>query len=183
MSESTKHDVTLVVNGTKRKVSVESRALLIDVLRRDLGLNGTHAGCEHGVCGACTVRLDGKSARSCITFAVQADGCTVDTVEGLADGENLHPIQEAFWRRNGMQCGFCTPGMLMRCSEFLEQNASPTRDEAREAIASNLCRCTGYQHIVDSVMEAAGRLRGEEWSEDALIPAAESKPMVEVAEA
>lgn len=173
MSQPRKHDITLVVNGTKQAVSVESRSLLSDVLRRDLGLVGVHAGCEHGVCGACTVRIDGKSARSCITLAVQIDGSRVDTVEGLADGSKLHPVQEAFWRCNGLQCGFCTPGMLMRVTEFLETNPSPTREEAREAIASNLCRCTGYQHIVDSVMEAAGRLRGEEWSATAGIPASE----------
>ncbi|WP_283957620.1 (2Fe-2S)-binding protein [Ramlibacter sp. 2FC] len=173
MSQSGKQNITLVVNGTKRVVGVESRSLLSDVLRRDLGLVGVHAGCEHGVCGACTVRIDGKSARSCITLAVQIDGSSVDTVEGLADGTKLHPVQEAFWRCNGLQCGFCTPGMLMRVTEFLETNPTPTREEAREAIASNLCRCTGYQHIIDSVMEAAARLRGEEWSATAGIPAAE----------
>lgn len=180
MSDS-KHDITLVVNGETRNVSVESRALLHDVLRRDLGMVGVHAGCEHGVCGACTVRIDGQSARACITFAVQVDGSQISTVEGMADGPNLHPIQEAFWRRNGLQCGFCTPGMLMRVSEFLEENPNPTRDEAREAIASNLCRCTGYQHIVDSVMEAASRLRGEDWSDEAGIPAEELREGTEVA--
>lgn len=178
MSGSEKHNITLVVNGEKRMVNVESRALLHDVLRRDLGLVGVHAGCEHGVCGACTIHIDGKSARACLTLAVQIDGSKVDTVEGLASGQKLHPIQEAFWRCNGLQCGFCTPGMLMRVSEFLEINPNPTRDEAREAIASNICRCTGYQHIVDSVMEAAGRLRGEEWSATAGIPATELRDTV-----
>lgn len=173
MSQSEKQDITLVVNGKKQVVSIESRSLLSDVLRRDLGLVGLHAGCEHGVCGACTVRIDGKSARSCITLAIQVDGSRVDTVEGLADGNKLHPVQEAFWRCNGLQCGFCTPGMLMRVTEFLETNPAPTREEAREAISGNLCRCTGYQHIVDSVMEAAARLRGEEWSATAGIPASE----------
>lgn len=173
MNASDKHDITLIVNGEPRKVSVESRALLHDVLRRDLGLVGVHAGCEHGVCGACTVRIDGESARACITFAVQLDGQRVDTVEGLANGAELSPVQEAFWRRGGMQCGFCTPGMLMRATEFLEENKNPTRDEAREAIASNLCRCTGYQHIVDSILEAAGNLRGEGWSDEAGVPAGE----------
>ena len=182
MTSARTHDITLIVNGTERQITVEGRTLLLDVLRRNLGLVGTHAGCEHGVCGACTVRVDGQTARSCITFAVQVDGQRVDTVEGLADQGALHPIQEAFWRRNGLQCGFCTPGMLLRTAEFLEENSDPTREEAREAIASNLCRCTGYQHIVDSVIEAAARLRGEPWSEDAGTPAEELREKAEVSE-
>jgi aerobic-type carbon monoxide dehydrogenase small subunit (CoxS/CutS family) len=173
MTETQTHDITLTVNGVKRRLRVESRTLLMDALRTELGLPGTHDGCSHGVCGACTVRINGETARACLTFAVQVDGDRIDTVEGLAIGGELHPIQEAFWRRHGLQCGFCTPGMLMVASEFLEQNPEPTREEAREAMASNLCRCTGYQHIVDSVMEAAARLRGEEWSEEAGIPANE----------
>ncbi len=182
MTDTRIHEVTLVVNGAERRVTVESRTLLLDVLRRNLGLVGTHAGCEHGVCGACTVRIDGQTARSCITFAVQVDGQRIETVEGLAVDGALHPIQEAFWRRNGLQCGFCTPGMLLRTAEFLEENPDPTRAEAREAIASNLCRCTGYQHIVDSVVEAAARLRGEAWSDDAGIPAEELREKAEVIE-
>lgn len=179
MSNSDKHDITLVINGASQNLTVEGRTLLSDALRR-AGYVGVHAGCEHGVCGACTVRIDGKTARSCITFAVQADGSEITTVEGLSKGDELSVVQEAFWRRHGLQCGFCTPGMLLRVTEFLEENPNPTRDEAREAIASNLCRCTGYQHIVDSVIEAAGRLRGEEWSDDAGVTAAELRGTTEV---
>lgn len=167
MNEAARHTVTLVVNGVEQRVEVDDRTLLLDVLRNDLGLVGAHAGCEHGVCGSCTVAVDGRTARSCITFAVQLDGSRIDTVEGLAEGGELTTLQEAFWRRNGLQCGFCTPGMLMRASEFLADNPDPTREEVREAMASNLCRCTGYQHIVDSVMEAAARGRGEPWSGEA----------------
>ena len=156
-----KQDVTMTVNGVTYEETVEPRKLLCDFLRQDLALTGTHVGCEHGVCGACTVVLDGRTARSCISFAVQANGSEIATVEGLARNGKLDPVQEAFWQQHGLQCGFCTPGMLLRVHEFLRENPSPTRDEAREAIASNLCRCTGYQPIVDAVMDAAERLRTE----------------------
>ncbi len=156
-----KHDVTLTVNGRTTTVTVEPRKLLVDVLREDLGLVGTHVGCEHGVCGTCTVLVDGASARSCITFAVQVDGAQVRTVEGLADGATLHPLQEEFWDKQGLQCGYCTPGMLMRACEILENDPDPTPEGVRAEIASNLCRCTGYQFIVEAVCAAAGRMRGE----------------------
>jgi aerobic-type carbon monoxide dehydrogenase small subunit (CoxS/CutS family) len=152
-------EITLIVNGHPWTVSVEPRKLLVDVLREDLGLVGTHTGCEHGVCGTCTVLLNGRSIRSCITFAVQADGAEIRTVEGLARGAQLHPLQEAFWEHQGLQCGYCTPGMLMRSCEILADNPDPTPHEVREEIASNLCRCTGYQFIVEAVCAAAPRMR------------------------
>ena len=155
----TVHQVALEINGEPVEATVESRRLLLDFLRYDLGLVGAHAGCEHGVCGTCTVLLDGRSVRSCITFAVEVDGSSIETVEGLAPQGHLSPLQEAFREQHGLQCGYCTPGMLMRATEFLRENPAPTRAEAREAIASNLCRCTGYQFIVDSVIDAAERLR------------------------
>jgi aerobic-type carbon monoxide dehydrogenase small subunit (CoxS/CutS family) len=152
-------DITLTVNGRRYTLGVEPRRLLVDVLRDDLGLVGTHIGCEHGVCGTCTVLLDGASIRSCTTLAVQADGRTVRTVEGLGDGAGLHPLQEAFWEKQGLQCGYCTPGMLMRALEILEEDPDPTPERVREGIASNLCRCTGYQFIVEAVIAAAPRVR------------------------
>ena len=154
-----RHRVSLTVNGVPRDQEVEPRRLLVDFLREDLGLKGTHIGCEHGVCGTCTVLMNGESVRSCITLAVQATGTEITTVEGLAQGARLHPLQEAFWEQQGLQCGYCTPGMLLRSLEFLRENPNPTAEEARLAIASNLCRCTGYQTIVDAVMDAAERLR------------------------
>ena len=153
------HPITLTVNGREYTVAVEPRRLLVDVLRDDFGLTGTHIGCEHGVCGTCTVLLDGASIRSCITLAVQADGAEIRTVEGLADGAALHPLQEEFWDKQGLQCGYCTPGMLMRACELLEQTHDPTAEQVREGIASNLCRCTGYQYIVEAVLAAAPRMR------------------------
>src|ERR1700710_249509 len=157
-----KQDITLTVNGREHALRVEPRRLLVDVLREDLGLTGTHIGCEHGVCGTCTVLLDGRSIRSCITFAVQADGAEIRTVEGLATGPQLHPLQDEFWDKQGLQCGYCTPGMLMRACEIIEQHPDPTAEQVREGIASNLCRCTGYQFITEAVMAAAGRMRGEQ---------------------
>lgn len=151
--------VTVDVNGTLYERAVEPRLLLSDFLRHDLGLTGTHVGCEHGVCGACTVLFDGQPVRSCLMFAVQASGHQVTTVEGLGTPENLHPIQEAFRESHGAQCGFCTPGFLLTLVPFLEQNPDPTEPEIREAIAGNLCRCTGYQHIVDAVQLAAQKMR------------------------
>ena len=151
---------TVRVNGAEHRAEAEPRLLLSDFLRHDLGLTGTHVGCEHGVCGACTVLLDGEPVRSCLLLAVQADGHEVTTVEGLAPGpEALHPLQEAFWEAHGLQCGFCTPGFLMTLVPFLEQNADPSEEEVRRAISGNLCRCTGYQHIVDAVLLAARRRR------------------------
>jgi carbon-monoxide dehydrogenase small subunit len=154
------HRIAFVVNGQERELELEPRRLLIDVLRQDLGLTGAHIGCEHGVCGTCTVLMNGESVRSCITFGVQAAGTEITTIEGIAPSlVELHPIQEAFWEKQGLQCGYCTPGMVLRTLELLRENPSPSRDEAREGIASNLCRCTGYQFIVDAVLDAAERLR------------------------
>jgi carbon-monoxide dehydrogenase small subunit len=148
--------VRLVVNGTEHVVDVPARRLLSDALRYDVGLTGTHVGCEHGVCGACTVLLDGEPVRSCLLLAVTVDGCAVTTVEGLAGpGGAPHPVQRAFKECHGLQCGFCTPGFLTTIAAYLEENPDPTADEAREAIAGNLCRCTGYQNIVASVLRAA----------------------------
>jgi aerobic-type carbon monoxide dehydrogenase small subunit (CoxS/CutS family) len=156
-----RHEVTLTVNGRTSTVSVEARKLLVDVLREDLGLTGTHIGCEHGVCGTCTVLLDGRSIRSCITFAVQADGAEIRTVEGLATGPQLHPLQDEFWDKQGLQCGYCTPGMLMRACEIVERNSDVTPAQVREGIASNLCRCTGYQFITEAVCAAAARMKAD----------------------
>jgi carbon-monoxide dehydrogenase small subunit len=153
-------DVSLSVNGAPQRRAVEPRLLLSDFLRQELGLTGTHVGCEHGVCGACTVLMDGEAVRSCLVFAVQADGAQVVTVEGLdADGE-LHPLQEAFRDAHGLQCGFCTPGILMSMVPFLRDNPDPDEPTIREALSGNLCRCTGYQNIVESVRLAAERMRG-----------------------
>ena len=150
------HDVRLTVNGVAHDVAVPARRLLSDALRHDVGLTGTHVGCEHGVCGACTVLVDGRPMRSCLMFAVSAVGCEITTVEGLtnADG-SLAPVQQAFLECHGLQCGFCTPGFLTTITAGLEANPSPTEDEARDMIAGNLCRCTGYQNIVKSVLRAA----------------------------
>ena len=150
--------ITVTVNGKEYERTVEPRLLLSDFLRHELGLTGTHVGCEHGVCGACTILFDGESARSCLMFAVQADGHQVTTVEGLA-GENLHPLQQSFWEAHGLQCGYCTPGILMTLIPFLKQNPDPSEDEIRHALSGNLCRCTGYQHIVDAVKLAAEKMR------------------------
>jgi len=150
----TQRTITLTVNGTRYTRAVAARQLLSDFIRHDLGLTGTHVGCEHGVCGACTILLDGATARSCLMFAIQADGAEITTVEGLSRGETLHPIQEAFWQEHGLQCGFCTPGMLLTVHEFLSQTRGPSEAEIREALAGNLCRCTGYQNIVRAVAAA-----------------------------
>ena len=152
------HLITLNVNGRTYEVLLESRKTLADVLRQDLGLTGTHLGCEHGICGACTVLLDGAPVRSCLIFGVQADGHEVRTVESLADGGQLNDLQQAFSRHHGLQCGFCTPGFLMLAEAYLATKPQPDREEVREVISANLCRCTGYQGIVDAVCEVA-RLR------------------------
>jgi carbon-monoxide dehydrogenase small subunit len=151
--------VNLTVNGKSRAVSIEPRRSLADVLRDDCGLTGTHLGCEHGVCGACTVLVDGKPVRSCLMFGVQAEGKEIRTVEGLADGDTLHPLQQAFWENHGLQCGFCTPGFLMLAAGALEENPDMSDDEIKDVLSSNLCRCTGYQNIVKAVRIAARELR------------------------
>lgn len=149
--------ITVTVNEHSYQEEVEPRLLLSDFLRHSLGLTGTHVGCEHGVCGACTVLLEGEPVRSCLLFAVQADGHSVTTVEGLAESqEDLHPIQRGFWEAHGLQCGFCTPGILMTLVPFLESNPRPEEAQIREALSGNLCRCTGYQNIVEAVKLAAG---------------------------
>jgi carbon-monoxide dehydrogenase small subunit len=146
------------VNGTDYERVVESRLLLSDFLRESVGLTGTHVGCEHGICGCCTVMVDGLTVRSCLMFAIQADGADVMTVEGLDDGGKLHPLQEAFSENHGLQCGFCTPGMLFSALELLKENPRPTDREIREGISGTICRCTGYYHIVESVKAAAKKM-------------------------
>lgn len=154
--------VQVTINGQPYERTVEPRLLLSDFIRHELQLTGTHVGCEHGVCGACTILLDGHAVRSCLLFAVQVHGREMMTVEGLAsDMDALHPIQEAFWEAHGLQCGFCTAGILMTLVPFLEENPDPDEQQIREAISGNLCRCTGYQHIVDAVKIAAGKVRVE----------------------
>jgi len=154
------HDISVTVNGTPYRRSVEARLLLSDFLRHDLLLAGTHVGCEHGVCGACTVIFDGVAVRACLMFAAQADGHTIETVEGLApDREHLHPLQEAMRDCHGLQCGYCTPGILMTMKVFLAETPAPDEVQIREALSGNLCRCTGYQHIVEAMKLAAERLR------------------------
>ena len=156
-----RHDITLRVNGAPHAISVEPRRLLSDALRHDCGLTGTHVGCEHGVCGACTVLVDGRSARSCLLFAAQLEGHAVTTIEGLTPAEGLSPLQEAFRVRHAMQCGFCTPGMIVTTTELLAQEHSPTTEAIREAISGNLCMCTGYVNIVRAVEQAvAARATG-----------------------
>jgi aerobic-type carbon monoxide dehydrogenase small subunit (CoxS/CutS family) len=155
-----RHDIELSVNGTAYRSSVESRMLLSDFLRHELLLAGTHVGCEHGVCGACTVLLDGAPVRSCLMLAVQANGHELRTVEGLATSAGeLHPIQQAMHEHHGLQCGYCTPGILMTMTAYLKENPSPSEGEVREALSGNLCRCTGYQNIVDAMMAAAQAMR------------------------
>ena len=158
------HDVRLVVNGLQRAAAVPARRLLSDFLRHDLGLTGTHVGCEHGVCGACTVLLDGEPVRSCLIFAVSVSGREVTTVEGLGGPDDMHPVQQAFRECHGLQCGFCTPGFLTTVAAFIEENDDPSEEEAREAVSGNLCRCTGYQNIVAAVRRAA-ELRRESAAE------------------
>ncbi len=158
MSTTARRAVALRVNGEDREVAVEPRKTLADALREDCGLTGTHLGCEHGVCGACTVLLDGEPVRSCLLFAVQCGGREIRTVEGLADGDRLHPLQQAFWDHHGLQCGFCTPGFLMLAAAVLEQDPGIGDAELREALSSNLCRCTGYQNIVAAVQAARDQM-------------------------
>ncbi len=153
------YQFSITVNDTEYQRAIEPRILLSDFLRHDLGLTGTHVGCEHGVCGACTVLYDGHPVRSCLMFAVQADGHHIETVESLGSPDNLHVIQKAFWDAHGVQCGFCTPGILMTLVPFLENNPDPDEAEIRQAISGNICRCTGYQNIVEAVKLAAEGMR------------------------
>jgi len=154
-----KRNVRLTVNGRTYETSIEPRRTLADALRDDCGLTGTHVGCEHGVCGACTVLVDDKPVRSCLMFGVQAEGKAIRTVEGLADGDTLHPLQQAFWENHGLQCGFCTPGFLMLAAGALQDNPEMSDAEIKDVLSSNLCRCTGYQNIVKAVRIAARELR------------------------
>jgi len=153
--------VEITVNGQTYNKQVEPRRLLSDFLREDLDLRGTHVGCEHGICGACTVLMNGHTVRSCLMFAVQANGEEITTIEGLATNGELHPLQEAFWENHGLQCGFCTPGFLLSACELLERNPDPTEEEVRVGLSGNMCRCTGYQHIVESVLAAAAKMKSQ----------------------
>lgn len=154
-----KRQITVTINGRARTDTVEPRLLLIHYLREVCGLTGPHIGCETSLCGACTVEVNGKAVKSCTMFAVQADGASVTTIEGLAANGTLHPVQEAFWNEHGLQCGFCTPGMIMASKQLLERNPDPTESEIRHGIEGNLCRCTGYQHIVNAVRSAAAKMK------------------------
>jgi carbon-monoxide dehydrogenase small subunit len=153
-----KHRVSVTVNGQRHEAEVEPRLLLVHYLRDELGLTGTHVGCDTSQCGACTIHLDGKAIKSCTMFAVQADGHELKTIEGMANGDELHPLQQAFWDEHGLQCGYCTPGFIMAAAYLLEQNPNPTDDEIRRGLEGNLCRCTGYVNIVKSVKAAAQRM-------------------------
>jgi aerobic carbon-monoxide dehydrogenase small subunit len=154
---STPVRLQVTVNGQSQDMEVEPRLLLVHYLRDKVGLTGTHIGCDTTNCGACTVHLNGESVKSCTVLAVQAEGAEVTTIEGLADGETLHPLQQAFWEHHGLQCGYCTPGMIMAAADLLERNPSPSEDEVRHALEGNLCRCTGYHNIVKAVMAASGQ--------------------------
>jgi carbon-monoxide dehydrogenase small subunit len=154
-------NVRLTVNGVERDLEVEPRLLLVHALRDNLGLTGTHVGCDTSNCGACTVHLDGDAVKSCTVLAVQADGAQITTIEGLGTEDNLHPMQESFWNNHGLQCGYCTPGMIMAATAFLSENPNPTEDEVRHALEGNLCRCTGYHNIVKAVLAAAGSSASE----------------------
>jgi len=162
----TTHDITLTVNGTDHDLEVESRTLLVYALREELGYTGTNVGCESSLCGACTVLLDGDAVKSCTTLAVQADGATIETVEGLGGRDDFHPIQTGFQEEHGLQCGYCTPGMMLTSVDLLEENPNPSDEEVREAIEGNLCRCTGYQNIVNAVQNAADQMAATDGGED-----------------
>ena len=155
-----KRAISVSVNGVAQQHEVEPRLLLVHYLRDVLGLTGTHVGCETSLCGACTVMVDGQAVKSCTMFAVQADGASITTIEGLGTKGDLHHVQEGFWERHGLQCGFCTPGMIVTAAQLLDRNAQPTRDEIRHGLDGNLCRCTGYQHIVEAVEYAAKKAAG-----------------------
>jgi carbon-monoxide dehydrogenase small subunit len=150
-----KQAISINVNGVDHQAEVEPRLLLVHYLRDFLGLTGTHIGCETSICGACTILLDGQAVKSCTMFAVQADGANITTIEGLASNGNLHPVQEGFWEKHGLQCGYCTPGMIIAATQLIDRNPDPSREEIRHGLEGNLCRCTGYQHIVEAVEYAA----------------------------
>ena len=152
------HEITVTINGEKQTRTVEARLLLVHFIRETLGLTGTHIGCDTTSCGACTVVLNGKPVKSCTVFAVQANGATLQTIEGVAPDGKLHPVQEGFWEKHGLQCGFCTPGMIMTAKSLLEKNKAPTEQEIREGISGNICRCTGYNKIVEAIQYAAAKL-------------------------
>ena len=161
LKRDTRHEVTFTLNGETVTGYAEPRLLLSDFLRHEIGATGTHVGCEHGICGACTVLIDGAAVRACLMLAVQAGGRTIETIEGLASGETFSPLQAAFHRNFALQCGFCTPGFLMSLTEALERNPDPSEGEIRDALSGNLCRCTGYKEIVDAALEAAAELRSD----------------------
>jgi carbon-monoxide dehydrogenase small subunit len=156
-----KKAINIRVNGAAHQHEIEPRLLLVHYLRDVLGLTGTHIGCETSICGACTVMVDGKSVKSCTMFAVQVDGAEVKTIEGLAANGDLHPVQQGFWEQHGLQCGYCTPGMIMAAAQVLDRNPDPTDEEIRHGLEGNLCRCTGYQHIVEAVQYAARKMKGQ----------------------
>lgn len=155
-----KKAINIDVNGVAHRDEVEPRVLLVHYLRDTLGLTGTHVGCETSLCGACTVMVDGQAVKSCTMFAVQADGTSITTIEGFAKNGNLHPVQEGFWERHGLQCGYCTPGMIVSAAQLLERNSNPSREEICHGLEGNLCRCTGYQHIIEAVQYAAKKAAG-----------------------
>lgn len=157
-----KHTITLTVNGTAVTKEVEARTLLVHFIREDLDLTGTHIGCDTTSCGACTVMLNGRTVKSCTLFAVQANGGAVETIEGVANGATLHPLQEGFWEKHGLQCGYCTPGMIMSAKHLLAKNPNPTEEEIRWGISGNLCRCTGYNKIVEAIQYAAAKMQAAE---------------------
>jgi carbon-monoxide dehydrogenase small subunit len=159
------HTITLTVNGEQRSAEAEARTLLVHLIREQLNLTGTHIGCDTSSCGACTVIVNGRAVKSCTMFAVQADGATVETIEGVAGAGGLHPLQEGFWEKHGLQCGFCTPGMIMSAKALLEKNPSPSEEEIRFGISGNLCRCTGYVKIVEAIQYAAEKLRAAQAEE------------------
>ena len=161
-----RHEITLTINGEEVTHQVDARTLLVHFIREDLDLTGTHIGCDTTSCGACTVMLDGRAVKSCTVFAVQADGATVETIEALATDGNLHPLQEGFWEKHGLQCGYCTPGMIMSAKHLLEKNPNPSEEEIRWGISGNLCRCTGYNKIVEAIEYAAEKQREGEGTEE-----------------
>ena len=167
-----RHSIAVTVNGVRREDAVEPRLLLVHYLREVAGLTGTHVGCDTSQCGACTVVVDGKAVKSCSVFAVQADGRSVTTIEGVADGGNLHPVQEAFWNQHGLQCGYCTPGFIMAAAYLLGQNPSPSDDEIRKGLEGNICRCTGYENILKAVKQAGEKMAAGRAAAPAAQPAA-----------
>jgi len=170
------HPISLTVNGRKYQSEVDDRTLLVHYLRDHLGLTGTHIGCDTSQCGACTIVMNGHAVKSCTVFAVQADGADILTIEGLASDGQLHPIQEGFWEEHGLQCGFCTPGMIMSAYDLLQHNPDPSEMEIREALEGNLCRCTGYQNIVKAIRYAARKMRGESLPEERYVPEDQHRP-------